>query len=170
MAKGRKPKPTALKKLAGNPGKKALPENEPQPKKDRPPKPTNMSGTASKLWDDLSDELFNMGVLTSADGLALRMLCESFDRFMEARRIVASYGSMTYETSGPSGLLIKVNPAVGIMERANTAIRSWCSEFGLSPAARARVEKALDDGENDELEGLFTGETGPGESIRGVRH
>lgn len=168
MTKGRKPKPTALKKLAGNPGKKALPDNEPQPEKGRPPKPLAMGPKASELWDRLSDELYGMGVLTSVDGLALRMLCENWERFMEARRIVNAYGSMTYETQSTGGILIKVNPAVGIMERADRAIRGWCSEFGLTPAARSRVEKALDDGEEDEIESFFAsaGQAGPNNGLR----
>ena len=34
--KGRKPKPTAIKKLEGNPGKRKLNQNEPQPEKTAP--------------------------------------------------------------------------------------------------------------------------------------
>lgn len=158
MGKGRKPQPTHLRLVKGNPGKRALPQNEPKPKTARPPKPANLpDSTASKLWDVLEDELFNMGVLTTADGPALRMLCEVWARFFEARRIINQFGSMTYTTEGVAGMQIKVHPAVGIMERAERSIRSWCSEFGLTPAARARVEKAIEDDEEDDLEGLFTG-------------
>lgn len=156
MAKGRKNQPTHLKLVKGNPGKRPLPENEPQPKRQRPNKPSTFTSEGSRLWDELSNELFGMGVLTKVDGLALRMLVENFERYLEAKRILNSYGSMTYEVESDSGILIKLNPAVGIMERANNAIRAWCSEFGLTPAARARVEKALDDGETDEVDGLFT--------------
>ena len=34
MAQGRKPKPTAVKELEGNPGKRELNKNEPKPKKE----------------------------------------------------------------------------------------------------------------------------------------
>lgn len=164
--RGRRRKPTALKKLEGNPGKRALPENEPQPNLSRPPKPTNLSGSASKLWDYLSDELLAMKVLTTADGPALRMLCESWHTFFEARRALNQFGSTFYETHGPSGVLIKRHPAVSVMNETNRAIKGWLAEFGLTPAARTRIEKALDDGEEDEIESFFTGESGQGNSLR----
>lgn len=167
--KGRRAKPTAIKKLAGNPGKRALPENEPQPERARPPKPTNLSGTASRLWDYVSEELFNMGVLTTADGPGLRMLCESWHMFFEARRALNQHGSMFYETHGPGGVLIKTHPAVNVMKESNRAVKGWLAEFGLTPAARTRVEKALDNGEEDEIESFFTGE-GSGDGIRDFRH
>lgn len=156
MTKGRKPKPTHLKLVAGNPGKRALPENEPKPVRERPNKPAGMSGPASKIWDIVADETFKMGVLTTADGPALRMFCEAWARFFEARRAILQFGSMTYETEGVAGMQIKLHPLVGVQERAERTIRSWCSEFGLTPAARARVEKALDDGEEDEIESFFS--------------
>lgn len=157
MSKGRKPKPTHLKLVTGNPGKRALPQNEPKPTRERPNKPADMNGTASKIWDIVAEECFAMGVLTTADGPALRMLCEAWARFFEARRQINQFGSMTYETEGVAGMQIKLHPAVGIQERAERTIRSWFSEFGLTPAARSRVEKALDDGEEDEIESFFAG-------------
>ena len=156
MTKGRKPKPTHLKLVTGNPGKRALPKNEPAPARERPSKPADLDGKASKIWDVLVEETFAMGVLTRADGPALRMTCEAWARFFEARRAILQFGSMTYETEGVAGKQIKLHPNVGVQERAERTLRSWFSEFGLTPAARSRVEKALDDGEEDEIEAFFT--------------
>lgn len=166
MAKGRKPKPTHLKRIEGNRGKRPLPQNEPQPEAARPNKPRDLSGEGSRLWDAACDALEDMGVLTKADGPALRMMCETWARYFEARRIVNAYGSLTYENESDGGILIKKNPAVGIMENAERSLRSWFSEFGMTPAARSRVEKALEDGEEDSIEALFTGEGRPGDAIR----
>lgn len=166
MSKGRKPKPTHLKRVQGNPGKRALPENEPQPDAGRPNKPKDLGKFGARLWDIAAEDLENMGVLTKADGPALRMMCETWERYFEARRIVNAYGSMTYENQSVGGILIKKNPAVGIMENAEKSLRSWFSEFGMTPAARSRVERALEDDEADSIEGLFTGESRSGDSIR----
>lgn len=163
---GRKPKPTHVKKIQGNPGKRALPQNEPQPAAARPNKPKDLGPYASKLWDAAADELENMGVLTRADGPALRMMCETWDRYFEARRIVNAYGSLTYETASDGGPLIKKNPAVGIMENAERSLRAWFGEFGMTPSARSRVEKALEDDDEESVDSLFTGESGSGDAIR----
>ena len=47
---GRKPKPTKLKLLAGNPGGRPLPENEPQPDPAIPDPPDWMEGEALAEW------------------------------------------------------------------------------------------------------------------------
>jgi hypothetical protein len=41
--RGPPPKPTALKLIAGNPGKKALPKDEPKPKVELPSKPRHLT-------------------------------------------------------------------------------------------------------------------------------
>ena len=46
MAKGRPPKPLALKVFEGNPEKRDLNQNEPQPKKGTPSCPKNLTGEA----------------------------------------------------------------------------------------------------------------------------
>jgi len=162
MAQGRKPKPTHLKVVQGNPGKRALPANEPKPKRDRPRKPANLDGTASKIWDVLAGETDNMGVLTTADGPALRMLCEAWSDFFEAKRIISAYGSMTYETVGAAGKMVKLHPAQKVKENADSRIRQWFTEFGLTPSARSKVERAFDEDEGDTIDDLFTGGSAAG--------
>ena len=48
--RGRKPKPTALKVLEGNPGKRPLNELEPKPKKQAPSCPSWLEPEAKKEW------------------------------------------------------------------------------------------------------------------------
>ena len=68
MAKrGRKPKPTALKKLEGNPGKRPLTELEPLPPISVLRCPNWLLPEARKEWRRLAPALINMGVLTLAD-------------------------------------------------------------------------------------------------------
>lgn len=164
MTTGRKPKPKHLRVVEGNPGKRSLPDRAPEPKRVMPPKPKNLSKRQSDLWDRLADTTFKMGVLTEADGLALSMLCEAWGDFEAAKDILKQFGTMTYETPATSGgTLQRLHPAVGIKERADARVRAWCSEFGLTPAARVRVQKAIDDDEGEggfNLDAMFTGESG----------
>src|SRR5690554_2251440 len=79
MSRGRKPTPTHLKIVTGNPGKRPLPESEPQPKKirKRPPAPDHMSEGAKAIWEHLVKELDDIAILTSIDVFAVEILCES---------------------------------------------------------------------------------------------
>ena len=65
--RGRKPKPTALKLLEGNPGKRPINEHEPIPPKGTVKCPTWLEPEAKKEWKRLAPSLEAMGVLTQAD-------------------------------------------------------------------------------------------------------
>ena len=64
---GRKPKPTAIKKLEGNPGKRKLNTKEPIPAKAMPECPQWLLAEAKKEWERLADLMNQMGVLTEVD-------------------------------------------------------------------------------------------------------
>lgn len=64
---GRKPKPTAIKKLEGNPGKRKLNRKEPVPAKGMPECPDWLLPEAKAEWERLCEKLSDMGVLTEID-------------------------------------------------------------------------------------------------------
>ena len=73
---GRKPKPTALKKLEGNPGKRKLNTKEPMPGKGMPDCPKWLLPEAKKEWERLCVKLSDMNFTSnytknSASNLAL---------------------------------------------------------------------------------------------------
>ena len=49
-SRGRTPKPTAIKQLEGNPGKRQLNTNEPKPKQKAPTCPKWLDDEAKKEW------------------------------------------------------------------------------------------------------------------------
>lgn len=57
---GRKPKPTALKKLEGNPGKRKLNTKEPVPAKGMPECPRWLLPEAKEEWNRLCQKLSEM--------------------------------------------------------------------------------------------------------------
>lgn len=72
---GRRPKPTHIKLIEGNPGKRALNEREPKPprwKASAPPE--HLSDKAKSAWESVVAILDNLGVLTTADAVALERL------------------------------------------------------------------------------------------------
>ena len=71
---GRKPKPAAVKKLEGNPGKRKLNTKEPNPGKGMPDCPAWLLPEAKTEWIRLSEKLNQMGVLTEIDRSAFALI------------------------------------------------------------------------------------------------
>ena len=78
--RGRKPKPTAIKELEGNPGKRPLNEAEPKPEHKAPPCPKWLEPEAKKEWRRLSKQLEAIGVLTEVDQAAFASYCQAYAR------------------------------------------------------------------------------------------
>lgn len=87
MARGRKPKPTHLKMLAGNPGKRPLNTNEPKPEGGFPACPERLQGKARDAWERFSQELSQCGVGTKLDATALEFLCEAYAACARSRNV-----------------------------------------------------------------------------------
>ncbi len=146
---GRKPAPTHLKVITGNPGNRPLNKNEPKPDNGTPRMPSHLSPRAKRAWKKLCELLNQMGVLTLADGLALERLCDIYDEILELRKDIEKHGR-TYESikmlDDDKGLpvaeqlLIKPNPAVAMLSDADKRFKSYLVEFGLTPAARSKIQ------------------------------
>ena len=135
---GRRPKPTALKKLSGNPGKRPLNKREPQFRAGRPHCPRHLSKVARNEWHRIVGELHRVGLLTLADRAALAAYCQLYARWADAEDKIASEG-ITLTTS--NGNVIQ-HPAVGVANTALDGMRKYLVEFGLTPASRAKLQTA----------------------------
>ena len=62
--RGRKPTPTAIKMLEGNPGKRPLNTKEPKPAKKAPSCPKWLEPEAKKEWRRLAKLMEQIGILT----------------------------------------------------------------------------------------------------------
>ena len=147
---GRKPKPTALKILEGNPGGRKLNENEPKPRPLVPDCPRWLSGKARKVWEKLAPMLGNMGVLTEADEIALAVTCSLYARYKDLERIIDKKGYTG--KSSKSGK--RAMPELAMSRDCLRLLKSFLSEFGLTPSSRSRIN--LTPPENDDpLEKYF---------------
>jgi P27 family predicted phage terminase small subunit len=133
--RGRPPKPTAVKELEGNPGKRALNKNEPKPKQIAPKCPSWLEPDAKKEWRRLSKELEAMGLLTQVDMAAFAGYCQAYARWKEAEEFISKHGSILKTASG----YIQQIPQVSIAQQNLKQMRNFCSELGLSPSARSRL-------------------------------
>jgi P27 family predicted phage terminase small subunit len=135
MKRGPRPRPTKLKLLQGNPGKRPLNDMEPQPARIKPECPDFLSNRGRREWDNISQELFDLGLLTRIDHGALAAYCQAYAHWAEAEEDIAANG-LIRETS--TGIPVP-NPAVGIAHRAMGLLRRFLVEFGMTPSARSRL-------------------------------
>jgi|GEM_PF-176970 len=136
MAKrGRKPKPTALKKLEGNPGKRRLNEYEPMPPISTLRCPNYLLPEARKEWRRLAPALIAMGVLTVADAVPFAAYCTAYARWREAEDFITQHGAIYKDPRG----FARPNPYVAIAAQQLREIKSLAAEFGLTPANRTAI-------------------------------
>jgi P27 family predicted phage terminase small subunit len=134
--RGRKPKPTPLKILTGNPGKRPLNGQEPLPKRGRPVCPAFLSAGAKSQWRRLVPELDRLGLLTLVDSGALAAYCQAWDEFRQATITLNKEGRIV---SGALGGL-KSHPAVAQQRSAWKGIQAFAALFGLDPSSRTRLK------------------------------
>ncbi|MEP6610177.1 MAG: phage terminase small subunit P27 family [Burkholderiaceae bacterium] len=128
-------KPTRLKIVQGNPGKRQLSANEPEPELGAAP-PEWLSPQAIKHWPLIAQQLDEVGVLTVIDAPALGLYCEAFARWKDANEHVLKFGTVV---TAPSGFPIQ-SPFLAIANKAHDQMVKLLIEFGMTPAARTRVE------------------------------
>ena len=152
--RGRKPKPTELKRLEGNPGKRALNAMEPHPPvpESMPRAPLHLSMEARKEWRRISQILWQIGLYTEVDHAMLEMYCAAYGEWIVAKRKINSTGGRVLRA--PLGGLY-TNPWVHEANGAWERLRKAAAEFGMTPSTRSRVRVATSEKEPTLEEQLF---------------
>lgn len=148
---GRKPKPTALKVLEGNPGKRPLNTKEPKPKSKAPKCPNWLETEAKKEWRRMSKQLELMGLLTEVDMAAFAGYCQAYARWKEAEEFITKHGTII---KTPSGYWQQV-PQVSIASNYLKIMGKFCEQFGLTPSARSRLVADKSGDEFDIMEDIL---------------
>lgn len=150
---GRKPKPTALKMLAGNPGKRAINRSEPKPRVVMPKPPEHLSDAEKEKWKSVVRELHPLGLVTTIDKDALAMYCTIYVRWVKAEKMVRDKGEIIKTAAGN----IIQNPYLSIANRALDQLNKLGAEFGMTPSSRSRVKADMLD-PDQELERMLFGQ------------
>lgn len=135
--RGRKPTPTHLKLLAGNPGKRPLNGREPVPPVVIPECPEWLDAVAKEEWNRMSVILAEMGLLTAADRSALAAYCVAYARWVQAEQLVQKFGPIV--KSPEKGFPMK-SPYLTVADQALESMRKLMVEFGLTPSSRSRIK------------------------------
>lgn len=110
-----RPKPTALKLLAGNPGKRPINANEPNAGDLDLTPPECLSPGAVPHWHRIAPMLVKAGVLKQSDRDLLTCYCEAYEAWQDSVR--------------------NGKPNVPML----TQVRQMLNEMGMTPAARSRI-------------------------------
>lgn len=153
--RGRKPKPTALKILEGNPGHRPLNTKDLLKKGKLPKCPSWLEDDAKTEWKRLGKVLAEMGMLTDMDMTAFAGYCQAYARWKAAEEFITQHGDMVRT---PNGYLQQV-PQVSIAQTNLKIMLKFCEQFGLTPSARSRLIGEANGNENtvDEMELILGG-------------
>lgn len=111
-----KPKPTNLKIIAGNPGKRALNDQEPVYSEGDLAAPEWLSDEATAIWERLAVNLEANGLLTQVNRDLLAVYCD----------LIADYRAKRAEGKMP--------PMAQV-----SRMTSLAGEFGFTPSAASRI-------------------------------
>jgi P27 family predicted phage terminase small subunit len=132
--RGRKPLPSNVVRLRGNPGKRRLNDAEPRPASRVPPCPACLGDEARKEWRRLAKELAELGLLTGLDRNMLAAYCQAHALWVEAVSSIERYGTMV---KSPNGYPMQ-SPYVAVANKQVEIMGRIAAEFGMTPSSRSR--------------------------------
>lgn len=134
--RGRKPKPTAQKKLAGNPGKRALNTAEPKFSTVTSIDPPEwLSDRAATMWKMLIPELLREHVIALTDLHNVEAFCTAYDKWRMAEEAVQKFGIVVESSQGSP----MKNPALTAANESMRQLVTFGSLLGLDPSSRTRI-------------------------------
>ena len=141
-------KSARLQLLQGNPNKKNTnelkrrAENEEKMKMsaDHVIPPSWLSETAKNEFVRVSKLLLEVELINDADVAHLALYCDAYAQYISYKKQVRKHGMWIDD---------KPNPFIIRMRDAAAQVRSFSSDLGLSPSARAKLAISLED-DNDE--------------------
>jgi len=157
MPGGRPPKPTQLKVLAGNPGKRPLNADEPQYPTEGLTCPRDFDAETRREWRRVAKLLTAQRVVTAADRGVMAVYCVSWSRWRQVETDIQVEG-LTVEVPilntrrEQIGTRRVVNPKVLIAQQYQRLMLLAAGRLGLDPSSRSKVSVVKDEAPNPILE------------------
>lgn len=135
MTRGRKPKPTHLKVVGGNAGKRALTKKEPKPTGNLKDAPDWLTDGQRELWEYAIGSA-PYGLLKRLDQSVLVTWVVAADLHRQATEKLNN-GAMLIKT--PNGMPVQ-SPYLAIVNKQAAIMIKAAAEMGFTPSSRSRVE------------------------------
>lgn len=138
--RGPKPIPANVHLLKGNPSKKRLSTlaDGARVPIEIPACPPVLDAEAKREWKRISHELEKLGLIAKVDRGPLAVYCAAWSRWVKAEKKLKSLDDAGLIETTPNGYQ-QIGVWLQISNRAAEQIKSYMSEFGMTPSARVRV-------------------------------
>jgi len=126
-----------MKRLLGNPGRRALNDREPKPRQVMPAMPAHVKtdDEAKREWRRMGKRLHKLGLVTEIDASALAAYCIAWSRWVRAETGLQKSGLVI---KALSGRLVR-NPLLLVANEAMSQMLKLMVEFGMTPSSRSKV-------------------------------
>jgi P27 family predicted phage terminase small subunit len=137
MARGRKPTPTVLRVLRGNPGRRPLNREEPRPDALEDDCPTELEGAARAEWMRAIVPAIRIGQVTAADRTLAIAHCELWatwrSQLAEAAKGPHVIAAGRHQYRIPNPIRVMANRTLLLLSQVD-------EKLGFSPTSRAKVQ------------------------------
>jgi P27 family predicted phage terminase small subunit len=149
---GRPRKPTALKALEGNPGRRDL--NAAQPVCDgAPERPNHVQGYATTVWNRVIESMPDR-MYSAVETELLASYCVACAEFRRAVQFVEKEGAVLTNVQGNA----YVNPWMTVQNKQAELIAKHGGLLGLDPSSRSKLQ-APEPKSSNKFSGLIAGRT-----------
>lgn len=146
--RGPKGLPANVHMLQGNRSKKNMADllNEVRPPVSIPTPPEHLLDEAKAEWDRITAQLEPLGLVTEIDMAVLAAYCQAFARWCRAESQLKALGDAALIEVTPNKFK-QQSALLLIANRAEERMLKLATEFGMTPAARARVSPSNPQGD-----------------------
>ena len=134
--RGTKSRPNRLKILHGERDARRLNDDEPVVPKGMPEMPVDLDPVAELEWLRVCEIMVENGTITRLDRVGLVAYCEWVSDKARYREEMEDRGE--WQTNPNTGVMTTA-PWVLAYRDADTRVRMWANELGLTPCSRSRV-------------------------------
>ena len=153
--RGRKKKPLELLKLLGNPGKRPIPTDTPQPQKlyNIPEPPAYLDLIGKEIWEYLAPRLVKCGIMTEIDIYTLENCCVALSVARRAAKELLEKNLVGFVKNEDGSLKsVQRTPYLTVWREALSEFDSNGAKLGLSPSERAKMHVNYDANKDKEQE------------------
>lgn len=151
---GRRPKPTGIRLVEGNKGKRGYNQNEPQYKVRLSTPPEILDEVGMKEWNRVGKLLTAFKVLTEGDMAVFAAYCFSYQEWIRLCKIIREKELSALVQKSPNGMMMESAISTAASKYYKQMLKA-AVELGLTPSSRSRINADNTGGMSDAEKEMF---------------